>query len=174
MLQPEQKFLALDSETLRALHFGLPKSTAALAFFRGIRFLPMVTPTPYAIWRDMEENAPDMQDRMLAQRVIQDIHDSEYVIVPLDDTYRQVLDIHAGKLLEKKAFTHLEKADVLVLLEASHFGAHVILTNSQKLLSVNNETLKMALLECGLEPLYVFSPDAVATAIEDLRANGGV
>lgn len=161
-MQPEQKFLAVDSEVLLALTAGVPNANKAVKFFRSRDFLPRVTPTVHAILKDWERHAPETQDRMLAQRVIQDIYDSGCVITPIDDAYRQVIDIHTDNIIQKGILPACKKADILILLEASYVDAHALLTTSKPLLATAHDSLKLALLDAGLHPIFVISPREVA------------
>jgi len=91
----DQKFVALDDQVLLGLTMGITDHGRAMSFFRQLRYLPLVTPTVMAICQD----AAHFQGPM-ADVVIQDIGDSDCVVAQLNDTYQQVIDIHANRIME--------------------------------------------------------------------------
>lgn len=160
MPTPKQRFVALDREVLLGWTLSIRPFMEAFAFFEKIKFFQMVTPTTMAVVKDMERNGNDIQ-RHQATLIIQAVLDSNIVRPPINETYRQVMDIHAEKLLETNVLRGGDKADALILVEASYLDAHVLLTTNKAIKSAQKDSLKVALLECGLESIVILSPQEI-------------
>ena len=123
MPTPKQRFVALDREVLLGWSLSLRPHLEALAFFDKIKFFQMVTPTTMAVVKEMELRGNEVQRRQ-AQVIVQEVLDSNIVRPSINDTYCQVMDIHAEKLLATNILRGGDKADALILAEASYLEAH--------------------------------------------------
>jgi hypothetical protein len=160
-----QKFVAIDREVLLGRSIGLAPHLKALDFLAKLKFLPLVTPTTMAVIKDAEIHGNTTEKRRF-QIVVQDVLDSDIVRPSINDTYQQVMDIHADKLLSKNVIKGGDKVDALILAEAAYLEAKVLLTTNPALRDAHEDSLKLALLECGMESVFIVSPKEIVDYME--------
>ena len=136
-----------------------------MEFLARVGFLHMVTPTTMAVVKDMSLKG-DAEQKRQANLIIEEVLDSTIIRPEASDTYQQVLDIHADKLLEKGILDGGDKADALILAEASYFNASVLLTTNKALKNAQKDSLKVALLECGMDSVVIISPKEIVDYLE--------
>jgi hypothetical protein len=166
----DEKFVAIDRDILLGLSVSLEPHRRAFDFFFTNRYIPMVTPSVWAVIKDTEEKSSDSEARLRAQIIVQDTLDSVTVCPSITETYQQVLDIHADTLLSKGVLQGANKIDALTLLEAIHLDASVLLTTNPTLRDAPSDKLKPALIECGLPTIYIVSPKQINEYLDFLKA----
>ena len=162
---PSSRVAAVDTKLLIGEAIGIPHHRAALDHFRNqFRFVLAVCPVTIAELNASVELG-DVNTQRMAGRVLEDLDDSDYIRPVLTDTEEQVVEIHARRILERGVLPGGNLQDARLLIEAAYSDSVCILTTRDPLLDAASDSLKLALVECGMIPMAILSPSQIVAWI---------
>lgn len=156
----------LDPKILIAVEDGAPRATAAFGILLRLGYTPVVTPMVLAALGRMAEGGGNPIERALAYETLQGIgaSHSPYDLHEFTDVEKEVVRVHARRLMGSNAIPGGSMADARLIVEACYRdGRAVLVTRRTPILEANRGILDLALGECGLGAgnLGIFSPDTL-------------
>jgi hypothetical protein len=158
-----ERLAALDVKVLLGIDAPVPVASYVEAhrLLRDDQFVFCATPQVLEDLEKLRRRKHAEFTSTLASTVLDALPKLDVIYKKFSDTEKDVTEIHVNRVIERGILGEPYKGDLFALVEACYMDCFLFVTTREQLLANRVELTGALIRICGMEHLYIFSPDEI-------------